>query len=88
MAIVVSNQAGIERGYFNEDAVKTLYAHVQNELKAMGPSIDAFYFCPHHPDEGIGEYKTICECRKSAPGMLLQAAVEYRCQPEEFFYGW
>ena len=77
MVIVVSNQAGIARGYFDEDAVKSLHAHVQNELKAISTSIDAFYFCSHHPDEGLGEYKTICKCRKGAPGMLLQAAVEY-----------
>ena len=77
LVVVVSNQAGIARGYFDERAVEQLHRHIQSELAAYGTSIDAFYFCPHHPDEGLGEYKVACDCRKGNPGMLLQAAREH-----------
>jgi D-glycero-D-manno-heptose 1,7-bisphosphate phosphatase len=77
LVIVVSNQSGIGRGYFDADAVDQLHRHIQGELARLGTSIDAFYFCPHHPDEGLGEYKIVCDCRKGQPGMLLQAAREH-----------
>lgn len=77
LVVVVSNQAGIARGYFDEQAVEKLHQHIQVELAVYGTSIDAFYFCPHHPDEGLGVYKLVCDCRKGNPGMLLQAAQAY-----------
>ena len=77
LVIVVSNQSGIGRGYFDEKTVETLHQHIQTKLIEYGTSIDAFYFCPHHPDAGIGKYKIVCNCRKGAPGMLLQAALEH-----------
>jgi D-glycero-D-manno-heptose 1,7-bisphosphate phosphatase len=76
LVIVVSNQSGIARGFFDEAAVEKLHQHIQAELAAYDTSIDAFYFCPHHPDEGLGPYKVQCDCRKGNPGMLLQAARE------------
>ena len=77
LIIVVSNQSGIARGYFDEAAVDRLHEHIQQELKRYGTAIDAFYYCPHHPDKGRGEYKVACDCRKGAAGMLLQAAEEH-----------
>lgn len=75
--VVVSNQSGVARGYFDEDAVNKLHQHIQTELAAYGTSIDDFYFCPHHPEKGHGVYKVVCNCRKGNPGMLLQAAREH-----------
>ncbi len=77
LVIVVSNQSGIARGYFDEREVEALHSHIQAKLADYGTSIDAFYFCPHHPEHGVGDDKFACECRKGAPGMLLQAAREY-----------
>ncbi|MDT8445007.1 MAG: D-glycero-beta-D-manno-heptose 1,7-bisphosphate 7-phosphatase [Desulfuromonadales bacterium] len=77
LVVVVSNQSGVGRGYFNEQAVETLHEHIQTELAAYGTSIDAFYFCPHHPVHGVDDYQIDCDCRKGAPGMLLQAAEDY-----------
>ena len=77
LVIVVSNQSGIARGYFDELDVAQIHQHMQTELATYGTLIDAFYFCPHHPDEGLGAYKVQCECRKGKPGMLLQAALEH-----------
>lgn len=77
LVIVVSNQSGVGRGYFDEQAVERLHRYLQSELAGHNTLIDAFYFCPHHPEKGIGNYKIVCDCRKGAPGMLLQAAIDY-----------
>lgn len=70
--IVVTNQAGIARGYYDEAALHALHEEIQRRLAAEGARIDAFYFCPHHP-----EFSGACECRKPAPGMLKQAAQDH-----------
>lgn len=67
--IVVTNQSGIARGYYQLDDVHRLHVAVNQLLRAAGTSIDAFYLCPHHPDV-TGD----CPCRKPKPGMLLAAA--------------
>lgn len=85
LVIVVSNQSGIGRGYFDEQAVETLHCYVQSELARYDTSIDAFYYCPHHPDKGQGEYKVNCNCRKGEPGMLLQAAAEHNIDLQKSF---
>lgn len=77
LVIVVTNQSGIARGYYNLNDVSALHEYVQKELRQYKTSIDAFYVCPHHPEKGQGEFRVECDCRKGAPGMLLQAAKEY-----------
>lgn len=61
--VVVTNQAGVARGYYGEEDVKNLHVYMNHILECMGASIDAFYYCPHHPEHGIGPYKK--ECRLS-----------------------
>jgi D-glycero-D-manno-heptose 1,7-bisphosphate phosphatase len=75
-AVVISNQAGVARGLFTEDFVKITNEHLQTTLRQKGAYIDNFYYCPHHPTEGIGIYLQPCNCRKPAPGMLFNAAQE------------
>lgn len=70
--IVITNQAGVARGYYDEAAINALHAHVDAELARQGARIDAYYYCPHHP-----EYGPACECRKPQPGMLLRACNEH-----------
>ena len=67
--IVVTNQAGIARGYYDVAALYRLHNHLVEVIARAGAHIDAFFFCPHHPD-----FTGPCECRKPAPGMLLAAA--------------
>lgn len=69
--IVVSNQAGVARGFYGEADIHRLHERVNAELSRLGVCIDAFYYCPHHPD-----FTGPCFCRKPAPGMLLRAAAE------------
>lgn len=72
LVIVVTNQAGIARGYYAESDLHTLHEHMAAQLAADGARIDAFYFCPHHPDR-----TGACSCRKPEPGMLLTAARDH-----------
>lgn len=71
---IVTNQAGIARGYFAESCIPEVHARLDELLAKFGARVDAYQYCPHHPTEGLGEYKTDCECRKPRPGMLLASA--------------
>ena len=69
--IAVSNQSGIARGYYTTRDVDALHFEINQELKRNGARIDAFYYCPHHPDfDSTGQ----CRCRKPAPGLILDSA--------------
>jgi D-glycero-D-manno-heptose 1,7-bisphosphate phosphatase len=72
--VVVTNQAGIARGYYDEAAYRALMRRLGEALAAAGARLDADYHCPHHPEAGLGPYRVACACRKPRPGMLLQAA--------------
>ena len=73
--VVVSNQAGVARGLFQERELQGVYAHL-NEMLAQeaGIRLDGFYYCPHHPAGTVREYAVECGCRKPKPGLLLNAA--------------
>lgn len=71
--VVVTNQAGVARGYYTEEDVKILHQYLNEVLAPCSAHIDAFYYCPHHPVHGLGKYKTDCECRKPKTGLLKQA---------------
>jgi D-glycero-D-manno-heptose 1,7-bisphosphate phosphatase len=77
---VVTNQAGVARGYYDEAQVNSLHEWMQAELHVTGAHVDAFYYCPHHPD-----FTPPCTCRKPEPGMLLQAMDEWPIQAEQSF---
>lgn len=71
--VVVTNQAGVARGYYKEEDVKMLHDFMNRQLEKGGAEIDAFYYCPHHPVHGVGAYKVQCHCRKPETGMFEQA---------------
>ncbi|MCF8054365.1 MAG: HAD family hydrolase [Deltaproteobacteria bacterium] len=75
--IVISNQSGVARGYFSEDFVRETHKFIAAELAKQGAIIDAFYFCPHHPSAGQGEFRRNCDCRKPATGMVTKAIREW-----------
>jgi D-glycero-D-manno-heptose 1,7-bisphosphate phosphatase len=76
LLVVVTNQAGIARGYYDHAAVDTLHAHLRALLHTEGVVLDGVYLCPHHPAGAVPAFAMDCDCRKPAPGMLLQAAEE------------
>jgi D-glycero-D-manno-heptose 1,7-bisphosphate phosphatase len=75
--VVVTNQAGIARGYYSEADFETLMSWMRGELRAQGVELDAVYYCPYHPEHGIGDYKREHEDRKPGAGMLLRAQREF-----------
>src|SRR5919198_1966708 len=74
--VVVTNQAGIARGIFPEAFVADAHDHVRTRLEAGGARGDGFYYCPHHPDATVAEYRKACDCRKPQPGLLRRAAAD------------
>ena len=77
LVIVVTNQSGVARGYYDEATIGILHAHMQTWLAARGAHIDAFYYCPHHPEGSVARYALACDCRKPKPGLLEQAARDF-----------
>lgn len=71
--VVVTNQAGVARGYYGEEDVIALHQYLNRLLMEEGAGIDSFFYCPHHPEHGIGEYKKKCHCRKPETGMFEMA---------------
>jgi len=71
--VVVTNQAGVARGYYSESDVDQLHEYMNRLLAEDGAEIDHFFYCPHHPDHGIGAYKKSCHCRKPDIGMFEMA---------------
>jgi D-glycero-D-manno-heptose 1,7-bisphosphate phosphatase len=74
--VIVTNQAGIARGLFDEAFVLSAHARLDEMLRREGAVVDGYYYCPHHPDGIVDRYRVRCECRKPAPGMVLHAAAD------------
>ena len=76
LAVLVTNQAGVARGYFREELIGEVHKVLASELECGGARLDAVYYCPHHPTVGEPPYRFDCDCRKPRPGLLLRAARE------------
>lgn len=74
--IVVTNQAGIARGYYDEAAFESLMSWMREQMRGEGVELDAVYYCPYHPEHGIGDYRREHEDRKPGTGMLRRAMKE------------
>jgi D-glycero-D-manno-heptose 1,7-bisphosphate phosphatase len=81
--IVVTNQAGIARGYYSEADFHVLMMYIRAELRAEGVELDAVYFCPFHPEHGVGEYKREHEDRKPGTGMLRRGVAQFGVELNE-----
>ena len=77
MAIVVTNQAGVARGYFSEDLVGKVHLELARQLASNGSNLDAIYYCAHHPSVGEPPYRQDCDCRKPKPGLIQQATRDF-----------
>jgi D-glycero-D-manno-heptose 1,7-bisphosphate phosphatase len=82
---VVTNQAGIARGLYDEHQLRALHAWMGAEIARAGGRVDAFYHCPHHPDAGESPYTRECACRKPSPGMLRAAMAAYPVEVNRSF---
>lgn len=74
--VVVSNQGGVARGYFTEDALFGVEERLRDLLRGFGVPLAGFYYCPHDPVGRIKSYATACTCRKPRPGLFQRAARE------------
>ncbi|HEV2801945.1 MAG TPA: HAD family hydrolase [Pyrinomonadaceae bacterium] len=78
LAVLVTNQAGVARGYFTEDVIGAVHTLLAEELERGGARLDAIYYCPHHPSVGEPPYRFDCDCRKPRPGLIRRAADDLR----------
>lgn len=76
-AIIITNQSGIARGILDEKVLAEIHQRLLSMLANQGAKIDAIYFCPHHPEGALDEYRKECSCRKPQPGMLHNAARDF-----------
>ena len=83
--IVVTNQAGVAHGYYDEAAIHSLHGWMARELAATGAVIDAFYYCPYHPEARVAQYRQDHADRKPSPGMILRALADFPIAKERSF---
>ena len=83
--VMVTNQSGVARGFFSEAVVERVHRHIAELLGAGGATIDAYYYCPHHPDGKVAGFARACECRKPGRGLVDRAARELGIDPERSF---
>ena len=77
LAIVTTNQAGVARGYFSEQMIEKVHKGMEDQLAIDGASLDAIYYCAHHPSVGEPPYRDDCDCRKPKPGLITRAATDF-----------
>jgi D-glycero-D-manno-heptose 1,7-bisphosphate phosphatase len=75
LAILVTNQAGVARGYFSEEVIIKIHEQLKHDLKDT--HLDAIYYCAHHPSVGAPPYRVDCDCRKPKTGLIDRAAQEF-----------
>ena len=83
--VVVTNQSGIARGLFTEVFVGETHRAIDARLSAGGARVDAYYYCPHHPDGSVAGYARRCACRKPGRGMIDRAAADLDLDPARSF---
>jgi D-glycero-D-manno-heptose 1,7-bisphosphate phosphatase len=82
---VVTNQAGIARGYYEPEQVTVLHTWMQEQLAMCGAHIDDIRFCPHHPEGTVAPLAVACDCRKPGTAMLEDLITQWQPQLEHSF---
>ena len=83
--VVVTNQSGIARGKVTEALVHEAHRVISARLEAGGACIDAYYYCPHHPDGSVASLARVCDCRKPGRGLVDRAAHDLALDPAQSF---
>ena len=79
--VVITNQSAIGRGIIDESFLRSVHDAIDRRLAAGGARVDAYYFCPHHPDAAREPFRQVCRCRKPGPGMIEQACRDLHLDP-------
>jgi D-glycero-D-manno-heptose 1,7-bisphosphate phosphatase len=77
LAILVTNQAGVARGYFSEDVIVQVHNRLRRDLETASAKLDAIYYCAHHPSVGEPPYRLDCDCRKPKTGLIDRAVLDF-----------
>ncbi len=85
LVIIVTNQPVIARGLISEPELDAIHAIMIRRLARRGASIDAIYYCPHHPEADVRKYRVRCRCRKPRIGLIMRAAKEHGIALDESF---
>lgn len=83
--VIVTNQSGVARGFLTIDVVEQVHRHLDDLLQEGGAVIDAYYYCPHHPDGKVPELTRKCDCRKPGLGLIDRAVQEFGIDPRQSF---
>ena len=83
--VVTTNQSGVARGILSESMIDDVHRHISSSLDAGGAHIDAYYYCPHHPEATVATYRKRCDCRKPGCGMIERAAADLGLDPARSF---
>ncbi|RKR82490.1 D-glycero-D-manno-heptose 1,7-bisphosphate phosphatase [Mucilaginibacter gracilis] len=81
LLIVATNQGGLAKGWYNEDDLAKMHAHLRQVYKEHGVEFTDIFYCPHHP-----EFTGDCDCRKPKPGLLLQGIEKYNIDPSQSYF--
>ena len=74
--VVVTNQSAVARGLVTEEGLREIHLILEAQLRTRGASLDAIYYCPHHPEGAVAAFRVVCDCRKPEAGLLLRAAAD------------
>jgi D-glycero-D-manno-heptose 1,7-bisphosphate phosphatase len=85
VVVVITNQSAIGRGIIDLPFLQTVHDAFDRHLARSGARVDRYYFCPHHPDARLPEFRMVCRCRKPEPGMIEQATTELGLDPSRSF---
>lgn len=77
LSILVTNQAGVARGYFSEDVITAVHKLLVESLAANNAKLDQIYYCAHHPSVGEPPYRIDCDCRKPKTGLITRASQDF-----------
>lgn len=86
LAVVISNQPGVAKGKMTNHLLELTMQKMADLLKLEGAYLDGIYYCMHHPQAKLTEYRTVCDCRKPKPGLLYQAATDLDINIKESYF--
>lgn len=77
LLIIITNQSGVARGYFDEYIVEEMNTEIINQLSKKGVKITDVFYCPHYTDGKVKKYSITCDCRKPKTGLIKKAQILY-----------